>query len=79
MDTAGPDSGKPEQGAPFPGGAGAKWGCFGISLLIFLGGTALWIFRPAEWGIPGIACFAIMAIGLTGLKAMWGEIRGKSE
>ena len=53
------------------------WGCLGLSLLIFLGGTALWVFRPGSWNIPGIVCFVIMAIGITGLKVAWSMIRGK--
>ena len=53
-------------------GDGVAMGCLFASGVIFLGGTVLWLFRPPSWGIPGIVCFIIMAIGLAAIKATWG-------
>jgi zinc/manganese transport system permease protein len=42
-------------------------GCLLFSIVITVTTFLLWFFRPAGWGIPGIVCFVIMAIGLAGI------------
>jgi len=60
-----------------PGESGTI-GCFLISLIILIGGGILWLFRPADWGIPGIVCFIIIGIGLSGVKVGWDMLTKNS-